>query len=149
MAGQVATKEMLLIKEVMARPVIFVDMDATIGKMYELFQKHKFHHLPVVEEGELVGVISDRDILRQISPFIGTISEQLRDRNTLNKKAHQIMTRKPVTISENDSLLNAAKLMTTQRISCLPVIGETGKLTGMITLKDIVRAYVKMKEASM
>ncbi len=149
MSEQVAQKDLILIKEVMAYPVITVDMDTTVGKMHELFQKHNFHHLPVVEEGQLVGVISDRDILRQISPFIGTISEQLRDRNTLNKKAHQIMTRRPITISENDSLLTAAKLMTSQRISCLPVIGENGKLVGMITLKDIVRAFVKMREATM
>jgi len=55
-------------------------------------------YFKIVEEGRLHGVVSDRDLLRAISPFIGSVVETNRDLGTLNKRVHQIATRKPVTL---------------------------------------------------
>lgn len=129
------------VKNIMSTKVVTVLMDTTIESITEVFHQAHFHHVLVMDNGMLMGVISDRDILRQISPFIGTFSEQERDLGTLKKHAHQIMSRNPISISPSHSLQEAAKLILDHEISCLPVLdGED--VVGIITWKDILRAGI-------
>jgi acetoin utilization protein AcuB len=99
-----------------------------------------------VEGNKLVGVISDRDVLKAISPFIGTLSEHTHDLVTLNKKAHQIMNHKPITVFNDTSLHAAATIMLNNNISCLPVVSPEGGIEGIVTWKDILRYYVKVNK---
>ena len=135
-------KDSLNVADFMTRNVFQIEMDTTVWEMSQIFQEHNFHHLVVMEEEALVGIISDRDVLRSVSPFIQTFSEQRRDRDTLNRKAHQIMTRHPVTIVESESLFTAGQTMLNRRVSCLPVVDAHGKLCGIITSKDVIQAFV-------
>lgn len=82
----------------MTRKVVTVEMDDTLLTIRMIFQHVKFHHLVVVENRKLVGIISDRDVLREVSSFIGKRIETTRDLDTLKKRAHQIMTRNPVAV---------------------------------------------------
>jgi acetoin utilization protein AcuB len=65
--------------EIMSKKVVSVEMDDKLSAVKELFDRLKFHHLLVVESGKLVGVVSDRDLLRALSPKLGTISESEKD----------------------------------------------------------------------
>ena len=85
-----------------------------------------------------MGVISDRDLLRAISPYLDTDAEMNRDTETLNRRAHQIMSREPITISPERSLQEAASIMLEQHVSCLPVL-ENGALVGIVSWKDLLR----------
>jgi len=130
------------IAKIMSRRVISVTMDDFLGKIQELFHHHHFHHLLVVEQRTLVGVISDRDLLKALSPNIGTWSETERDRATLHKRAHQIMSRNPVTAHTDSSIDAAAQLMIEKNISCLPITTKEGILEGILSWKDILKALV-------
>ncbi len=123
-----------------------VSLDHSLLQIQELFKKHGFHHLLVVEEDIVVGVISDRDLLREISPFMGTIAEEARDRETLAKKAHQIMTRRLVTISREASLFEAGQLMLEKNVSCLPVVAKGTFLEGLLTRDDLLKALLPIVE---
>lgn len=127
------------IDQIMTRESITIGMDDNLRKVRELFEEHNFHHLLVVDGGRLVGVLSDRDLLRSVSPFIGKLSEQTRDVDTLNRRVHQIMTREPVTISREMSLENASKVMLARGVSCLPVVAEDGGVVGIVTWRDLLR----------
>lgn len=127
------------ISQVMTSKVVTVEMDDRIAVIKEIFDNVKFHHLMVMEKDELVGVISDRDVLKTLSPFLNTASEQSRDVKTLSKRAHQIMSRTPITATEDMPIENAIELLVEESISCLPVVDETGKLVGVVTWKDILR----------
>ena len=129
------------ISEIMTKDVVTVDMDATLKSIYEIFDKKKFHHLLVIEEGVLRGVISDRDVLKAISPFLNTLAEQDRDLFTLKKRAHQIMSRKTVTITKDTSSEDAARKILRENISCLPVVSPDGTIEGIVTWKDLLKAY--------
>jgi len=131
------------VAKIMTRKVLRIGMDDTLETMHEIFQKHKFHHLLVVEEDELVGVISDRDLLKEVSPFLNTLSEDYRDKQTLRKKAHQIMTRKAISVDGSTSIEDAAKILLRKNISCLPVLTPEGKLEGILSWKDLLRFYVE------
>ena len=83
------------ISSIMTRRVVTVEMDDFLQIISEIFENVKFHHILVVDGRKLVGVISDRDFIKALSPFLDTPSEEKPDITTLNKKAHQIMNRTP------------------------------------------------------
>lgn len=128
---------------IMTKRVVTVDMDDTLARLWEIFHTERFHHLLVAEEGELRGVISDRDLLKSSSPFMNTLAEQNRDLAILKKRAHQIMSRKPITIRKEASLEETVQLMLRERISCLPVISADGGIDGIITWRDLLKAYAQ------
>ena len=112
----------------------------TIEKIRDLFEIHKYHHLVVHgDHNECVGVISDRDLLKNISPYLGKMNETSADRALLKRRAHQIMTRQLVAVRPNTALRAAARVMLDHRISCLPVLDQRGHCIGIVTLRDIVR----------
>ena len=127
------------IENIMTREVVTVTMDTPIGVIKSAFDRHKFHHVVVVEEGRAVGVISDRDLLRTISPFVGKLAERKIDFLTMQKKAHQIMTRAIVAASPDDAVSDAACQMFRHGISCLPVLDEDEGCVGIVTLNDVLR----------
>ena len=132
----------------MSRRIITVTMDDILATIQQLFKEHRFHHLLVVEDGALVGIISDRDLLKAISPNIGTLSETDRDRATLNKRAHQIMTRNPVAVRVVTPLDAAATLMLEKKVSCLPVTSDNQRLEGILSWRDILKALVVSAQPS-
>jgi len=131
------------VASIMTEKVLKVRMDDSIGTMRDIFENVEFHHLLVVEERKLVGILSDRDILRVISPFLHTLSEKDRDLTILNKKVHQIMTRKPITVGKNTSIEEASRLLLEKNISCLPVTSPEGEIDGIVTWKDILKFYLQ------
>ncbi|MFZ5897934.1 MAG: CBS domain-containing protein [Bacillota bacterium] len=136
----------MLIQEIMSRRVVSVGMDATLEHIRRIFEHTGFHHITVVDLNtrEFAGIISDRDLYQHISPFLGTMAEQERDRLTLKKKAYQIMTRKPLSASPEDTVEEGAKLLLANNISCLPVLSPRSEVVGIVTWKDILRALLKL-----
>ena len=130
------------VKSIMSKKVISITMDDSLAKARELFLEFHFHHLLVLESGRLVGVISDRDLLKAISPFIGSLSELDRDRATLNKRAHQIMNRNPITVEADATVEIAAQRLLKNRVSCLPVVTQDGKVSGIVSWRDLLKAYL-------
>jgi acetoin utilization protein AcuB len=128
----------------MSTPVVTVTLDDSLSVVNEIFSNTKFHHLIVVENNKLFGVVSDRDLLKALSPRIGTAAETQSDLATLNKRVHQIMTRKPIAIKQTDSIRKAIDIFATHTISCLPVIDEKGVPVGILSWRDIFRAITKV-----
>ena len=132
------------ISQIMTTQVITVRMDNEVGTVRELFERFRFHHLLVVDEdGILVGVVSDRDLLKALSPFIETLIERPEDLRTLKKRVHQIMSHKPITASKDHTIRDAAVMMLNKKISCLPIVGSDRTIEGIVTWKDILKWLVE------
>tara|TARA_R110002153_G_scaffold17413_1_gene60677 strand:- start:19983 stop:20414 length:432 start_codon:yes stop_codon:yes gene_type:complete len=129
----------MLVEKIMTKPVVTVTMDDTLRQVKHIFENAKFHHLLVVDEGKLYGVLSDRDLLKSISPFIGTVQETVHDKFTLNKKVHQIMSRKPITLTPSADVYEAISLFNQHSISCIPIVNEQGAPIGVVSWRDILR----------
>lgn len=127
------------VASIMTRRVISVCMDDTVRAVRDLFERHRFHHVVVVDDGRAVGVVSDRDLLRHLSPFVGQGAERPLDRATLERKVHQVMTRKLICVKEDVLIEEAGQLMLHHTISCLPVLDEAGTCVGILTTHDIMR----------
>ncbi len=129
----------MLLSEIMSRPVVTVEFDDRLREVKEIFDRLRFHHLLVVDNGKLFGVVSDRDLLKALSPFLGTLSETERDAHTLDKRVHQIMSRKPVTLRANDRVAAAIDLFLQRNISCVPIVDEHDHPVGIVSWRDILR----------
>ncbi|HEX5757397.1 MAG TPA: CBS domain-containing protein [Arenimonas sp.] len=133
----------LRVGNVMSTPAHTVDVDQSLESVHALFERLRIRHAPVTEHGKLVGVISDRDLLRHLSPFLGTLSERQQDLGTLRKHVHQAMTRNPVTIANDAPLAEALDALLLHRISCLPVLDLRGNLVGILTLRGVLSAVAQ------
>ena len=127
------------VEALMTHSPITVGMDATLESILDIFNTNSIHHLIVIENHKVAGIISDRDVLRAISPFAGTNAETRRDAFTLHKKAHQVMSRKVISVTEGDDIKTAAMLILDNNISCLPVLGKLNKLIGILSWRDLMR----------
>ena len=132
------------VKKIMNPNLVVVGMEDTVARMQELFEEHRFHHVLVTERGILKGIVSDRDILKAVSPYVGTPSEQTRDTSTLFRRAHQVMTRDPITLSPEASLADAISLFNRHNISCLPVVSQGNQPLGVVSWRDILRTMERV-----
>ena len=135
------------ISSIMATDVVTATMDDTLLSIKEIFESHHIHHIPIIDMDKLVGIVSDRDVLRAASPYLNTRGEDHRALNTLNKKAHQIMTRDVMTISPADTIEEAADRMLKHRCNCIPVLALSGEIVGIVTRTDILKSVVKQSQS--
>lgn len=127
----------------MSRHPVTIGADESVAMARERFDHRGIHHLLVVNErGGLVGVISDRDVLRAVSPFVGSGAERNQDRYTVRRAVHQIMSREPVTVRVDTDIVEAATRMLEYDYGCLPVVNEEGLPVGIVTRKDLLSVLV-------
>lgn len=126
--------------KIMTARIVTVEMDDRLEVVKEIFDTMKFHHLLVVDEHKkLSGVLSDRDLLRALSPYVGSATETARDLATLNKRVHQMMTRRPITLRQESGIAEAVELLLKNRISCLPIVDDDFKPIGIVSWRDLLR----------
>lgn len=129
----------MIVRDLMTRDVVTIRLDDSVGRIREIFERVSFHHLIVMHQGRVEGVVSDRDLLKNISPFIGkTLMEREQDTNTLKRRAHQIMRRQPVIAMETMTAREAAALLLTEKVTCLPVVNDKGRLVGIVSWRDLL-----------
>ncbi|NQZ07645.1 MAG: CBS domain-containing protein [Algicola sp.] len=134
------------VDKLMTTTPISVHLDDTLWTVKETFDHFSFHHLLVVNHEVLCGVISDRDLLKALSPTLGTAAETSRDLATLNKKAHQIMTRKLHTLTPDAGIYDAIAIFVKNEVSCIPIINEKQKPVGIVSWRDILKFIDDRKE---
>ncbi len=131
----------MTVDTIMSRDVVTVPPDAALIEIRSLLHERGFRHLLVVETDDtLCGVISDRDVLRALSPFLDTFSEEHRDVKTLSQPASEVMRTEPITVGPNTTIEEAARTLLDNSISSLPVVEEDA-LVGIVTTKDLLQHY--------
>ena len=129
----------MMVKDFMTSELVSVTLDTTLAKVNALFAEHSFHHLLVVEDLKLLGVITDRDLFKSLSPRVDASVVTDQDLAYLNKKAHQIMTRNPITLHASANFREAIHVFNCERVSCIPVINDRNHPVGIITWRDLMR----------
>ncbi len=118
----------------------------SVAAAWRLLRQHQIRHLPIVEEGKLVGIVTDRDI-RLVFPSALTSGRREQDpHDALEKIAvREIMTGQVVTVAPEAPIANVARLLLERRIGGLPVV-QGSRLVGIITKTDILAAFVDVVE---
>lgn len=132
----------MFVKDCMTKNPITVAPDTTIHDAAVLMRRNHFHRLPVVDMGELVGMILDRDILK-VSPSPATSLAKYEITALLNQMTvSEIMKRDVPTITQDATLDEAALIMYRHNINSLPVMSSIGAVVGIITERDIFKTIV-------
>ena len=127
-------------RQIMTKKIVTVELDDSLAMVREIFDNLKFHHLLVVESQTLVGVVSDRDLLKALSPNLGTISATSMDEATLNKRVHQIMTSRLITLHPDAAISDAVNLFNTHKISCIPIVDNEFRPLEIVSWRDLLKA---------
>jgi acetoin utilization protein AcuB len=128
------------IEEIMSEEVTCIDLDDRLSVVRELFIKHKFHHLMVTDrKNQLVAVISERDYLKATNSNLELPAASEKDLAMLNKRVHQIVSKKLVAIKQFSPFSEAIKTFHDTGMSCLPVINSNNQPVGVITSRDIIK----------
>jgi acetoin utilization protein AcuB len=125
------------VKDHMTREVITITPSESCQKALLMMQEAGIHHLPVVERERLVGILTERDILRRAPEVRRAIDPGSRNRLLSLVNVGGVMTYAPATVSPRSSLREAAAVMLERRIGCLPVI-RNGRLIGIFTTRDAI-----------
>ena len=135
------------LEKVMLTELVFVNPLDSLEHVAQLFDARETHHVLVMAENRLVGIISDRDVLKAIHPNTFTDIASNTELKVLNKTANQVMTPKPICIGKRRSIVSASEIMLERNISALPVVDEQEQVIGLVSLKGIVRYFVsRVKE---
>jgi len=123
----------------MRRNPVTVAMDTPLRKVRDLMHTRRFHHVLVASGDRLIGVVSDRDVLRALSPaadkpHVGGTA----DLATLDTRVHLIMSRDIVSVGLSTPIVEATRVMLERRINCLPVLEDDGFCAGIITSYDVL-----------
>lgn len=122
-------------EEAMTRDVVTVAPGATLAEAEELMRHGRFRHLPVVEDGRVLGVVSEREVRAPAA-----VTPELAE--TLSGRPVRAVMRAPViSVAPEDPVEQAATMLDKNKIGCLPVL-RRGALVGIITTSDVFHAYV-------
>jgi CBS domain-containing protein len=144
------------VRDVMTEDVVCLRQQDELAEAMKVIQRKKFRHLPILDESDkLVGIVSDRDILRHL-PFAGRRppSESKAFRAYLFKidpksaslqlPLDRIMTRKTANVSPDLSVCEAAKMLRKSKIDCLLVLDERENICGIVTVTDLMRSLFEL-----
>ena len=128
----------LRVHDLMTKEPVTVDADEEIDLADQLMQLGRFRHVPVLDEGRLVGLITQRDLLRARAADAVTPPRYV--------KARELMTREVHAVAPDVLLLEAAQLLLERKYGCLPVVDD-GELVGILTEADFVRLAIRQLSA--
>ena len=133
----------------MKHPVVIVKPRDSAHHARELMERHRINQLPVVVDGRLVGIVTDRD-LRDAFPSVFETAARGRKRVPAGAEPGEIpvedvMTPTVLTLAPVATLAEAARLMRRERIGAVPVV-ERGRVVGIVTRSDVLDAYVTLAE---
>lgn len=133
------------ISTIMSRELVLINTTDTLLRVSTLFEHAHFHHLIVVERGKVCGVLSDRDLFKASSPFLGTKSERDVDIATLECTVNKIMTHPPIVLTEDATVMDAIATFEQHSISCIPIIDSEHRPVGIVSWRDIFHALLQRK----
>lgn len=127
----------MIVRDVMTESPATVAAAATTWEATELLQTLEIRHLPVVEEGELVGILSDRDLDGTRLPMDQASLDQAMV--AARRPVSEVMSTHVITISPEAPLRDVAEAMLENRVGALPVV-ENGDVLGIVSYVDVLRA---------
>ena len=136
----------MLVKSRMSQPVITVPPEMSLPDCLKLMQREHIRRTPVVENGRLIGIVSDKDLLNA-SPSDATSLSVWEITYLVNKiKVRDVMTKKVLTVEEDMPIEEAARIMVDNKVGGLPVV-KNGELVGLITETDLFKMLLELMGA--
>lgn len=130
------------LSSVMTKKVIVADLHTKFTDILTLFLDYKIYHLPVVFDQKLLGILSLTDALK----FFEKEAVNIAKNEHLNEifDVEKMMTRNPKTLKPNNTVKDAAELMSSVKFRAVPIVNEKDEIQGMLSNKDLVKILNKV-----
>lgn len=122
------------VEEIMTTPVITMDLHTSIEEAWKLMDERNIHHLPVMEDNQLIGMCSRTDVLKRV-----ILNERGELEQAMPEGVDVIMQSEVVTAKQGTEIRQVAMALTQYHIGALPIIDEEENLVGIVTLSDLVK----------
>lgn len=132
----------MLVEEIMKKDVFTLRSDQTVQDVLDLFEEKRIRHAPIVDDGKVVGIVTDRD-LKDALPSMFTVTPKV---NPYKKKVSEIMTANPIIAHPLDFVEEIALVFYENKIGCLPVVSQN-ELVGFLTETDLLYTYIELTGA--
>ena len=126
-------------RDLMTKDVVTLGENESLEHLDESMRALRFRHMPVTDGDRLVGLVSERDLLRTGASSL--LPQKHKQDHFLSEhfRVSAIMTRDVETVAPDAALVDVASMMSTRRLGCVPVVEKSGTLVGIITEADFVR----------
>ena len=142
------------VEDLMTRKVFTVEQHDLIDRVFFLIHYEKVRHIPVVEKGKVIAIVSDRDLYKALGPknnssaFEAAAGKSTAELHVIQQKVHHIMRRGVLTVNPDTYVSEAAAIMADNKIGALPVVDKDNKLVGILSATDILRVFSKIEKSS-
>ena len=130
----------------MTKNVVSISLDEKLDLVDEIMSNGEIRHMPVTKGGRVVGVVSQRDLLRSKLSTLIDFPEEDRKNLLEATDVEKVMTKVVKFADPDEPITHAATLMLEERIGCLPVVNQDHELLGLITETDVMRCFVETSE---
>jgi acetoin utilization protein AcuB len=131
------------VQEVMSRTLVTLSAEQTLRDAMNLFRSNRIRHLPVVADGKLIGIVTDRDVKRATPSLLSGVTSEEFDHVLDTTTVAQVMTRDPITAAPDDPLKSVVKIFLDRKVGALPIVSD-GVLAGILTEIDLLRVLHEM-----
>ena len=133
----------MIVKEIMSKNPVTIGPSVKLRTVNELMRANKVRHVPVVRNGKLIGIVTEKDIRYAMIPEKIPGKKVPKGWNLDHLKVQDTMTKKTITISQDAQVEEAARMIYGNKIGALPVMKNT-KLVGIISVMDILGVFIEM-----
>ena len=130
-----------VVREIMMGSPVTLKPDETLDLANDVISLGRIRHIPIMEDGRLVGLLSERDMMGAATTTIFGLKRKSKSALLKSVLIKDVMKKKVVTVKPDTPIKDAAHLMKEKKIGCVPVVNE-GSLVGLVTTTDILR-YVE------
>jgi CBS domain-containing protein len=127
---------------------IHLGVDDRLDFADQLMRLGRIRHMPVLDKGRLVGIVSNRDLLAASLTRVLDFEEKQRRTFLRSVEVREVMTAQVISVTPDTPVSEAARLMLLHKIGCLPVVDADQKLRGLLTETDLIRAAYLTEEVS-
>lgn len=130
------------ISQIMTAEVIAANPNNRFSQVFQFFSEREINHMPIVENEKLIGIISNKDMMKHVYKYI--VVQKKSDIAALDAevKLVDIMTKNIVTAHEDTTLIEVKNLFAKSHFNCLPIVNNDDKLVGIVTPKDLMKMKV-------
>ncbi len=134
------------VRDIMPEKMVTVSAGDTLSTVEDIMTLGRVRHMPVVQGGSLVGVVSERDLLRASLSTLSSFGSDQRRAFLQAVEIARVMSTPPITIEPDETVEAAARIMAEEKIGCLPVV-QGQRLLGLITETDVLRYFAGLPPA--
>jgi CBS domain-containing membrane protein len=131
------------VRDIMTKEVTTLERNDSLQLVKDIMTLGRVRHFPVIDDGKLVGVVSQRDLYKASLGSVMKYGEKAQRAFLEGIAVKEVMSEPPITVAPHTSVQDAARLMMGKKIGCLPVL-EGAELVGLVTETDMLKLVAEM-----